>query len=229
MTRNYTVNSEQTINIINQLLDDGVKKIAAMIRHSDRFYATEPVMEPFMGLNENGKTYAYDMGTQLRLEYPPKLCSSLMARCVETAYLIDKGFTKQHGISPGHNCMDADLFAFYIKDFVKAISHVTRTGTHPFLRSWFNKELGQDVMQDPLETTDRIIGFMLKTLNQLEENQVAICVSHDWNVFPIKEFKLNLPHEEYGDIGYLDGVIFFEKNGKHYLTSYQAKEPVQLY
>lgn len=228
MTRDYKVNSEQTIETINQLLDDGIEKIAAMIRHSDRHYATEPVMEPFMGLNENGKGYAYDMGTQLRSTHPPKLYSSLMARCVETAYLIDKGFTKQHGITPDHNSMDADLFAFYIKDFVKAISHVTKTGTHPFIRSWFNQELPEGVMVDPVQTTDRITGFMLKTLTSLEKNQVAICVSHDWNVFPIKEFKLNLPHEEYGDIGYLDGVVFFEKNGKPYLTSYQAKEPVPL-
>ncbi len=228
MTRDYKVNTAQTIETINALLDDGVQKIGAMIRHSDRFYSDEAIMEPFMGLTNKGKGYAYDFGTQLRVQHPPKLYSSLMARCVETAYLIDKGFTKQHGINLDHNCMEHTLFAFYINDWVKALRHVSKTGTHPFLRSWFNRELDDDIMQNPIDTTNRMVDFMVEKVSQLENNQVAICVSHDWNIFPIKEFKLGLTHEEYGDVGYLDGVVFFEKDNQFFITSYQAKEPIPL-
>ncbi len=228
MSRNYQVNTQQTLDTINQLLDEGVQKISAIIRHSDRTYSDDPVMEPFQGLTENGKGYAYDFGTQLRADHPPKLYSSLMGRCVETAYLIDKGFTKQHAIAPEHNCMDHTLFAYYIKDFVKALGIVSKIGTHPFLRAWFNKELDEGIMQDPIETTDRICQFMIEKTRQLENSKVGICVSHDWNIFPLKEFKLGLPHEDYGDIGYLDGAVFFEKDNQFFITSYQAKEPVLL-
>lgn len=228
MTRNYQVNSRQTIDTINRLLDDGIKKIGAIIRHSDRFYSEDPVMEPFMGLTENGKGYSYDFGKQMRAGHPPKLYSSFMGRCVETSYLIDKGFSAEHGITPEHNTMDHLLFAFYIKDFPKALGIVAKIGTHAFLRKWFNRELEENIMQDPETATQRMCEFMVEKTTQLENGQVAICTSHDWNIFPLKEFKLGLPHEEYGDIGYLDGVVFFEKNGQFFATSYQAQTPVPL-
>jgi hypothetical protein len=69
---------------------------------------------------------------------------------------------------------------------------------------------------------------MTERVNDLADNEIAICVSHDWNIFPLKEFALGLTHEESGDIGYLDGVVFFENDGQMYITSYQAEpRPVQ--
>jgi broad specificity phosphatase PhoE len=228
MKPDYQVNTTQTLETINNLLDDGIKKISAIIRHSDRFYSTDPQMEPFMGLTDEGKGFAYDFGTQLRVETTPKLYSSFMGRCVETAYLIDKGFTKQHGIAPEHNSMDQSLFVFYIKDFIKALGHVAKTGPHDFLRAWFDQKLDDGIMKSPKETSDRMIQFMKEKTSQLKNNQVGFCVSHDWNIYLLKELILGLPHEEYGDVGYLDGLVFFEKDNQFYITSHQAKEPVKI-
>lgn len=228
MTRKYPVNTTQTIDTINRLHDAGVKKIGAIIRHSDRNYSKDPIMEPFMGLTENGKGYAYDFGRQLRAEHPPKLYSSLMGRCVETAYLIDKGFSAANGTTPEHNTLDHLLFAFYIKDWAKALKIVAKEGTHTFLRKWFDGELEDGIMQNARTATNRISEFMVEKTSMLENGQVAICASHDWNIFPIKEFKLGLPHETYGDIGYLDSVVFFEKDNRFFVTSYQAEQPVPL-
>jgi hypothetical protein len=56
---------------------------------------------------------------------------------------------------------------------------------------------------------------------------MAVSITHDWNLYPLKEFKLGLRHEECGDVGYLEGIVCFEKNGCFYMTHHQAK-PVQL-
>jgi hypothetical protein len=77
-------------------------------------------------------------------------------------------------------------------------------------------------MENPATTTAALVRFMTERVNGLADNEVAICVSHDWNIFPLKEFTLGLPHEEAGDIGYLDGVVFFETDGQMYITSYQT-------
>jgi len=68
---------------------------------------------------------------------------------------------------------------------------------------------------------------MIEQIKNLKENQIALCISHDWSIFPIKEFKMNLKHETSGDIGYLDGLIFFEKESKYYITNYQS-DPILL-
>jgi len=228
MTRNYEVNTDQTLDTVNQLLDEGITKICALIRHSDRFYSTEPGMEPFMGLTDNGKKYAYDFGTRLRSAFPPKLYSSLMGRCVETAYLIDKGFAACHGSNLEHNRMDKTLFAFYIKDFEKAVRMFRSMNANTFLREWFDGKLDDTIMQDPQETVDTLVRFIDEQVRSLDGQQIGICVSHDWNIYPIKEFKMGLSLETSGSVGYLDGVVFFEKNGTTYLTSHQMDTPIPL-
>jgi hypothetical protein len=77
-------------------------------------------------------------------------------------------------------------------------------------------------MENPATTAAALIRFMTEQVNGLADKEIAICVSHDWNIFPLKEFALGLPHEEAGDIGYLDGVVFFENKNRMYITSYQA-------
>jgi broad specificity phosphatase PhoE len=103
MNREYPVRSDQTLTVIHQLLHQDITKIAAIVRHSERFYGTTPSSEPFMGLTPAGMEYAVKMGEQFPAAPLPRLYSSPFGRCIETAYLIDKGFTRQHGIELPHN------------------------------------------------------------------------------------------------------------------------------
>jgi hypothetical protein len=52
-------------------------------------------------------------------------------------------------------------------------------------------------------------------------------VTHDWNIFPIKQFKLKLSSEDALDAGYLDAVAFFEKDGRVFGVARQF-EPVEI-
>lgn len=222
MNRHHDVRTKQTIETINRIHLAGHKKIGVLIRHSERFYPEETEREPFMGLTDPGKKYAHDLGTQLPPSVVPQLYSSPLGRCIETAYLIDKGFTSKTGISTSHNQLNRCLAPFYVKDIKKAMDLVNEIKSMQFLRQWFDNQMSEEMMEHPVKTADKICGFMVDRLKALKTDQIAICVSHDWNIFPIKEFKMNLRLEESGDVGYLDSVVFFENNHHYYLASYQT-------
>ncbi len=227
MALKYEVRTEQTIDTINHLMDTGIKKISVLIRHSDRFFSKEARLEPFMGLTDKGKKFAFDFGAGLRPDAMPKLCSSFLGRCVETAFLIDKGFTEKNKVNLDHNCMNPMLSPFYVKDIEKAVPLIEKQGNEIFLRNWFDNCIDESIMENPEKTSDILSEFMTEQIKNLKKNQIAVCVSHDWNIYPLKEFKLGLKHETEGQVGYLDGLVFFEKDNHYYITNFQTK-PVLL-
>lgn len=227
MKQKYDVRARQTIDTLNQLLDQKITKCSLLIRHSERFFSDDARMEPFMGLTQAGKTYAEALGKTLGSIPSIKLCSSYFGRCIETAYLIDKGYTQTHHTPIAHNCIDPTLAPFYIKDIEKAINMVEIQGSNLFLRRWFDNNIDQTIMENPETSADRLCDFMIEQVKILPENTISICISHDWNIYPIKEFKMGMTHESAGDIGYLDGLIFFEKQGQTYVVNYQS-DPLAL-
>ncbi|MBT3176204.1 MAG: histidine phosphatase family protein [Desulfobacula sp.] len=227
MTPKYQVRTKQTIDTINDLMDSGVNKISVLIRHSERFFSEDAGLEPFMGLTDKGKEFAFDFGAGMRPNTMPKLYSSFLGRCIETAFLIDKGFTKQNNQNLDHNCMDPMLSPFYVSDIDKAIPLIKKLGNNSFLREWFDNRIDENIMENPRKTSDILSEFMVEKIKKLKHNQIAICASHDWNIYPLKEFKLDLKHESAGDVGYLDGLVFFEKENQYYIKNYQTR-PVLL-
>ncbi len=227
MNLKHEVRTQQTIDTINKTIDQGIKKIGVIIRHSDRYFSQEARYESFMGLTDQGKDFAFDFGSKLRSNPVPRICSSFIGRCIETAYLIDKGFTKQNNICIEHNYLSDILGPLFIKDAEKAIKMVQKLKSNLFLRNWFDKQIDESIMENPEKTSDDLCEFMVEQIKSLEQNQIALCISHDWSIFSIKEFKMNLKHETAGDVGYLDALVFFEKDNKYYITNYQT-EPVLL-
>lgn len=227
MTRIYDIRIQQTIDTLNQLIDEGIKKIGLLIRHSERFFTKDPDMEAFMGLTDSGKALALDFGALLRAKPSPCLYSSFMGRCIETAYLIDKGFTRKNRIDLDHTCVDKMLSPFYVKQIEPVVRQVKKEGNHDFLRNWFDNRVDDRIIETPEKTSALINEFMIEKFTHLKENQMAICVSHDWNIFAVKEVELGLKHETSGDIGYLDGVFYFEKEERTYITNYQT-DPVGI-
>ncbi|MBU8849097.1 MAG: histidine phosphatase family protein [Desulfobacterales bacterium] len=227
MTQKFEVKTKQTIDTINHLLDNGIKKISVLIRHSDRFFTEDPKLEPFMGLTDDGKKFAVDFGAAIQSSLLPKFTSSFLGRCIETAFLIDKGYTNKNNRAVDHNCTNDTLAPFYVKDVPKAILRIKEEGNKKFLRSWFDNRIDESIMENPERTSALLSEFMIEQIKNLKENQIAVCVSHDWNIYPLKEFKLGLKHETSGDVGYLDGVVFFENKNQYYITNYQA-DPILL-
>jgi hypothetical protein len=219
--------SAQTLEIITKLKRDGLKKFGVIMRHSEKQFTTEPGMEPFMSLTDQGMAYAYDFGARLAPDCLPRLHSSTFGRCIETAYLIDKGFTRTHGTILPHPRVSRVLKPFYVKDVRTVSDQVDKEGNDVFLKKWFSKKLAETIIMDPEITAAIQSAFILDRIKELSENEIAICISHDWNIFPIKEFMLDLKFRESGDVGYLEGIVYFLDKDTWYLTGYQ-REPVEL-
>ncbi len=206
-----------------------------MIRHSERHFTDISRTEPFMGLTENGKEFAYNFGSLLSSDPKPILISSFFGRCIETAYLIDKGFTKKYKQVLKHTRLEPLLSPFYINDPDKAIPMLLEIGGEKFLRNWFDCTIDEAIMAHPEKTVGILCDLMINQIKNQVKNQaenldsrgLTICVSHDWNIYPIKEFKLGMKLEESDDVGYLDALIFFKKDNQYYITSYQT-DPVLL-
>ena len=224
--RHYELKSQQTIQTVQTLINQGIDKMSVIIRHSDRHYHRDPMMEPFMGLTEAGKTYAFDMGRAFPA-ISPVLHTSHFGRCIETAYLIDKGFALARQETLPHTRTQDMLTPFYIKDIERSLEMMVAQGNRAFIRSWFDHAIDEEIMENPESTTDKLIRFMTERLEEVSSGQIAVCVSHDWNIFPIREFKLGLPHESAGDVGYLDGVVFFKDQGKTFAVTHQT-EPIEV-
>jgi len=227
MTRTYENKADQTLSAIRRLRKDGIHKISVLLRHSERSFTDNPDLEPFMALTDNGRQMAFDFGQELPISFTPVLFASYIGRCIETAHLIDKGFTREHGLSLAHTKPHEDFAPFYIKDIDKVISLLEKTGNDLFLRQWFDNKIDKNVIEDPEKTADQLCRIMIAHLDKLTDNQVALCVSHDWNIFPIKEFKLNQPLEIAGDVGYLESVLFFKNNNQYHAMGTDM-QPVRL-
>ena len=227
MTRKYEMKLDETLGVIGRLKDSGVKKLSVIIRHSERFFSENHRQEMFMPLTPKGRNRAFEFGQRLAGIATPVMHTSHIARCVETAYLIDKGFTKESGISIDHAVVDIPASPFYIKDVHPIIKMSRDMGSTKFLRHWFDQKIDPNIIEDPLVTCEEICGYMTGRLKELRDGQIAVCASHDWNLFPLKEFKFALPHETAGDVGYLEGVVFYEKEGQVFITCHQA-DPLTL-
>lgn len=227
MQRTYELKSAQTLETMNRLLAKGIRKMAVILRHSQREFSREAVHEPFMGLTPEGRTFAFDMGRALPRDMRPRFFSSFFGRCIETAYLMDKGYAREHGIFPDHTVTQKILAPFYIKDIEKAVTRVQQLGTRDFIRQWFDGKIDEDIVINPRTTADRIAGHMARLVEGLGENEAAVCVSHDWNIFPLREFILDIRHETVGDVGYLEGVLFYQDRGKTLIT-WADSDPVPL-
>ncbi|MCP4020349.1 MAG: histidine phosphatase family protein [Desulfobacteraceae bacterium] len=227
MNNKASVKIDRISNIISGLLDQDIQDIAVLIRHSERHYTKVAELEPFMTLTEIGKEYAVSFGEKLGKNPIPRLYSSFFGRCIETAYLIDKGFSNHNGGMLANPVSDQMLAPFYILDIQKVVDEIVKHGSPAFIRRWFNGQIDETIIEKPDQTAQTICNYMIEHLQNQQKNEITICISHDWNIFPVKEFELNMPHEKYGDIDYLDGMIFYRDQDGVYVTCHLS-EPKQI-
>jgi len=217
----------QTLSIIQNLREQGIRKMSAIIRHSERNYDKEnPFREPFMNLTENGKDASLQFGEQLPLGMLVRAFSSFIGRCIETAYLIDKGYTSKGGKTT-INVVEFFLSPFYAKNPAEILKAFVEGGSLGFVRRWLNGEFPSELIANPESSAKKIVGFAKEKLTESLEDHIDIFVSHDWNLYLVKEILLGLKHEDYGKVEYMEGVVLYSQNGDIYITHHQA-EPRKL-
>jgi len=211
-----------TLELIQGLIDQGINKISIIMRHSARHYDWKhPETEPFMMLTEEGKEYAFNLGKALPPGLTLRLYSSHIGRCIETAYLIDKGYVFQNGKTV-HNKPADHLAPSYVKKPFELVK-IMQENYPDFVRFWFNENISTDIIDPPQKAAQTIIQMLSSQLDNLPDNHINIGVSHDWNLYLVKEQIMGLKHEEVGKVDYLEGVALYQNEGQTYIANHQCK------
>lgn len=213
---------DQTLASIHQLHQQGIKKIGVIIRHSERHYDNDyPDREPFMPLTEHGKDLSFRFGEKLPPQIFIRTFSSFIGRCIETAYLIDKGYMINGGKTRS-NMVELFLSPFYAKNPVEILKAFLKSGNSQFIRAWMNGDFSSEVIADPTDSAKKMVGFAKEQLLQSVDNHIDIHITHDWNLYLIKEIFLGLKHEEVGKIEFLEGVVLYKQGDELFISNHQA-------
>lgn len=215
----------QTLRLINDLHQDGIRNYVVLMRHSARQYGTAENDES-MGLTEEGKRTSFEFGKVLPSNSSIRLFSSPVNRCVETSDFIEKGYESQGGKTQTNTVME-ELAAFFVKDFSKIMPmayELVLAGDYPrFFRNWFEGKISDDLIDDSSQSAQRLLDVLLDLLQRPSEFPGNVCVTHDWHLVLLKEYYLGQRAEEYGSIDYLEGVIIYKLKDDYYIINHQSE------
>lgn len=213
-------------HLIETYLCDGSRKGLVVLRHSVRHYDTDnPINEPFMGLTEEGKQASYAWGKALPPVKELRFFSSFIGRCIETAYLIDKGFVAAGGVTR-HNKIESTLSPFYIRDALGLFENYLKGSD--FLPAWFNRAVPPKIIDPPEQVAAAMIAFWKKRLmDEASPARLDVCVTHDWNLYALRWHLLGIFPDHREKVDYLDGLVVFRDGNSDYAVS-PGHEPRRL-
>jgi hypothetical protein len=222
---------ESTLELIDSALDNGAEHIVLLMRHSAREFAPDKhdLLNP---LTDEGRELARSMGKSLPKSLLVRGYTSPAERCVETAELIMSGHNDGGGQVTRNRVIEA-LGVFYVLDQMKMFMAMQASGgLVPFLNKWFEGEVQHDILIPP-EVAAGVIGRLAATKlaeAQTKERsgpQLDLLVSHDFTVYTLKAQLLGQDTTRYPDVHFLDGIAFFEREGKTYVQSHH-EEAIEL-
>ncbi|MGY8854536.1 MAG: histidine phosphatase family protein [Pseudomonadales bacterium] len=209
-----------TTELIETLTNEGVDHIVLLMRHSAREYAPgkHDLLNP---LTDEGRDLARDMGKRLPKGLVVRGYTSPAERCVETAGLIMSGYAAAEGQILRNRVVEA-LGVFYVLDQIKMFKSMqAEGGMIGFLQRWFDGGIARDILM-PADLAARLVGGLAKEkLSQTGgEPRLDLLVSHDFTLYTIKDQLLKQGINRYPDVHYLDGVAFFNRDGKTFIQSH---------
>ena len=211
---------ETTLELVEQLTNEGVDHIVLLMRHSAREYAPgkHDLLNP---LTDEGRDFARELGKRLPKGLVLRGYTSPAERCVETAGLIMNGHEAAGGQILRNRVVEA-LGVFYVLDQIKMFMAMRDAGgIVNFLQRWFDGGIARDILM-PAHLAARLVGGVAKEkLSQTgKDPQLDLLVSHDFTLYTIKDQLLRQGTNRYPDVHYLDGVAFFNRDGKTFIQSH---------
>ncbi len=196
--------------------------MGVIMRHSarDRITSEESVLS--MGLTEQGKQSAYCFGERFPSWACVRVFSSPIERCQDTAACIADGYRDQGGSTAPLRIID-DLGPLYIMDSSAVFRMAEEAGSLRLLRQWFNGEIAPEIMVPAPQAADILLRVMLTAFREHHGELLALFISHDWNIFLLKDYYLGLPHEEFGDVHFLEGMVLYEWQRELYLAHHHGE------
>lgn len=216
----------RTRRLVEAFLHDGTMRGVVVLRHSARHYDTDnPINEPFMGLTEEGKQLSFEWGKALPPVRHLNFFSSFIGRCIETAYLMDKGYVAAGGTT-SHNMIELTLSPFYVKDALRLFDEYIKNAD--FLPAWFNRDVPADIIDPPEQVAVTMQHFWKKRFSDNAfADHLDICVTHDWNLYVLQWYFLGVPSEKREKVEYLDGLIVYKDEQQFYIAA-PGYEPRKL-
>ncbi len=218
-----TTHGDATLTLVNQVLESGAEHLVLLMRHSAREF--EPGKHDLLNpLTDEGRELSRQFGKQLPKELLLRAYSSPANRCVETASLILESH-KAHGGSATRNRTVEALGVFYVLDQMKLFMSMKAAGGHvSFLKKWFDGQIANDIVI-PAELAATLVARIAveKFKSRIRTPQIDVLVSHDMTVFTVRDRLLGQAADDY-PVEFLDGLVFFERTGKHYLQSHHGPE-----
>jgi hypothetical protein len=208
-----------TIELVRRLAESGSDRISLIMRHSARSYDADMRKEPFLGLTQEGKKMALEFGRKLPDGFQLRSFSSYIGRCIETAYLIDRGYSMKGGAT-GIPEIEERLAPFYIIDLRKILGMASSYTAAAFIRKWIDGGIPEDIMMSPSSASFQMLDFLKHKLEDdpYGSRVLNVCITHDWNMYLIRELFLGIRQEEAGEVAFLEGVAVYEKGGEFFIA-----------
>lgn len=204
---------EKIIQHLERLGENGIERALAVIRHSAREYAPgrHDLDNP---LTDEGRQMARRFGEGLPARLTVRAYSSPVARCVDTAERILEGHRAKGGVVERQRVLEG-LGLFFILDQRKMfrLMRDVHGGGQEFIRAWCERRVEEDVVI-PARAAARIMLSMLASKLPPGSPSLAVAVSHDFNLFLLREQIFGMRHEDHGHVDYLDGIVLFEDAGR---------------
>ena len=212
----------KTLNIVRNLLDNGIKKMSILMRHSARHYDPDHMeREPLMWLTEEGKQFANDFGQHIPRMPLVRFYSSMLGRCIETAYQADKGYMSRGGVTES-NIVTIELAPSFVKKPLEVFKLHHDLGTEQLFTEWFAGRLSDDLVGRSNVVADTMVSCLSGLLREGPESHIDIAVSHDWNLYMIKHHLLQLELAKTLAVEYLEGIVIYEENGSLFITNHET-------
>ena len=189
-----------------------------MIRHAERF-PIRNMGDPMDALlTEQGKRDAFAYGEAGAVLSPLTLYHSPVERCRQTADHIAAGVRNSGGEAAVSGVLDALGGPYAVGNLQEIPQLISEYGIRNFLRMWFDGRLPHGHLM-PLAEAARIELDCIRDASSRHDSSV-ILVTHDWNIMIVREHLLQLPHEEVGYPGFLDGLSYYRPDGREALLAH---------
>ena len=211
---------ETTLQLIKELVKDGVEHIVLLMRHSAREY--EPGRHDLLNpLTDEGRELARGLGSAIPKSLNLRGYTSPPERCVETAALIMQAHEEGGGLTMRSRVVEG-LGVFYVLDQMKMFMAMQEAGGMlNFQRNWFSGNISPDIIMSADTSAEIIARLALEKLKEKPNHpQLDLMVSHDFTIYLLKDRLLGQNSTRYPDVIYLDGIAVFERDGKAFIQSH---------
>ena len=198
----------RTAELIEQLYEQGIQRMAVLMRHSAREFETgrHDLENP---LTEEGRHWARQLGERLPKALTLRGYASPPERCMETAALVLSGHDALGGAITRHRPVEA-LGVFYVLDQMKMWRGMRSAGgLAEYLGEWFAGRVPADAMMPPEMAAELACRVVTEKLTLAPHDaQLDLCVSHDMTLMLVMDRLLSQKAGDF-DVEFLDAVVAY--------------------